>query len=142
MQQDDSWEDVYSESREKDKEEEQEEFLRSAFFEQKDGRLFLMTADGPLRREKICHGKQILSFAEDGALEKIEKTVRRTVRILRLSMERISILLRTAIFTSRKAEAGGKIVWLEMATSFGWTADVRVCGMCAAIRFPIRIRLK
>ena len=52
MQQDDSWEDVYSESREKDKEEEQEEFLRSAFFEQKDGRLFLMTADGPLRREK------------------------------------------------------------------------------------------
>lgn len=32
-----------------------------------------MTADGPLRREKICHGKQILSFAEDGALEKIEK---------------------------------------------------------------------
>lgn len=73
MQQDDGWEDVYSESREKDKEEEQEELLRSAFFEQKDGRLFLMTADGPLRREKICHGKQILSFAEDGALEKIEK---------------------------------------------------------------------
>ena len=33
----------------------------------------MMTADGPLRREKICHGKQILSFAEDGALEKIEK---------------------------------------------------------------------
>lgn len=59
-------------SQKKDRETEKAELLRSSFFEQKDGKLFLMTADGPLCREKLYHGKQILTFSEDGALEKIE----------------------------------------------------------------------
>lgn len=69
-------EETFSDSQKKNKEISEEEFLRSAFFEQKDGKLFLMTADGPLCREKLYHGKQILTFARDGALEKIEKNSR------------------------------------------------------------------
>lgn len=60
-------------SQKEDKETKKADLLRGAFFECKDGKLFLMTADGPFRQERLFHGKQILTFSEDGALEKIEE---------------------------------------------------------------------
>lgn len=76
MEKEAAMEEALSASQEKKKETEKEDLLRTAFFDQKDGKLFLMTAEGPLCQEKLYHGKQIFTFTKDGSLETIEKNSR------------------------------------------------------------------